>query len=338
MADIMDAYMDNLFGLQDYFGSEIISYAKIIGSNLARQVKSNQMQLQRKFHQNIYSRGYGVLSACCNNANSWIQSCRYAAVESVGLALKEIYDTKQAEFMCHFSEICQNAGLASVTGNLAKKAVPSVKAYFRAASFGVIDFPQLLFMRNNVARESYIDRVVHEKLERFADNWNRDCSTLVSVDVKEMNLAGNAMVQTQSAMMRDISDGYRKNSRQMAESSFYTGLKAVLQDIIELKRLAEDNLPDLIDSPARKKPEWFENRCDNAYGSTAQMENLQLILKGGSETALYRLILVLRKIMEQKVHMRDIFPQHMDKVVCKEQDQIANSWDRNCCASEEDFV
>lgn len=312
MANTLDAYEEELSRLQNYFGSDIIDQAKTIGSNLKRQVKSNLMLLQSKFHQIIYSRGYGVLSACCDDANSWARNYRDSTVTSVALVLKELYEKKQMEFMSQFSEICRNAGIESVNDRLTGKAAPPVNAYFRQGSFSVIDFPKLLFMRNSSAREEYIDRVVCEGLERFASRWDSDCSTLTLAAVKEMNAAGNAMVQSQSAIMEEISGGCRKKSSQMAESGFYNGLKAELQEVLELKTYAEENLLCHIDKASCEELEQFANRWDSDCSTFTSVDNAMEQAKGAimKETSSNRdngLIAVLREIKERKTYAEEDF-------------------------------
>ena len=198
---LMESCLCELEPLENYFNNSIIEQARFIGSNYKRRVNSYTFSIQSQFCQNIYAKGYGILSLCCNDANTYGNKQRDTLLQEISTELMNIYYAQRDNFFAKFSGVISRSGLGENDGYFLDDDDIIIQNYIPCFCFDVLNFPGLLFKRNPVAREEYLDRIAEQEVNRIADKWENGVISWASNITQKMNNKANEIVNQQKALL-----------------------------------------------------------------------------------------------------------------------------------------
>lgn len=238
----LDGCSEYISSLKDYFGDDIKEQAQMIGNSCRQQFKARESEYQRQFHQCIYTRGYGVLKACCDEANKLEKNQKDTLMPTVTDALLTLYQNKKTEYLLKLSAMCETSGLEKVNDLSVDSKVLSFDRYFYCNFFEILDFPGLLLKRKSWDRELYIDSIVSKELDRLAGRWEENCRTWAESVTKELNTRGNELIESQDTVLKKESQECKENISRMTNSAFYNGLKTIREEAAQLSKYAEEDI------------------------------------------------------------------------------------------------
>lgn len=218
----IDSYFhDNLIG-------DIVNQTESLIGNYKESVWSLEHMLQSYFHQNIYSRGYTALSACCNTANQNGNEQRIKYLNEINIKFRQIYSIKKEEFSLWLSKVMEKSNIEEGFLNEAELKIDVYKSVF---NFKVLNFPGLLLKKNPVSRETYIDNIVREEVCRVSVQGEKNINKCISDIIEKTEKKEDALVKKYKKELEEKKCHYEKCVDDLINGKFYISLLEMLNDI-----------------------------------------------------------------------------------------------------------
>lgn len=231
--------------LENFFISEysnrILQVAREAGKADISNIFLMTPQLKTCFEPLITGKGYGVMNECCGQANNTAWVSYSAAMERTRKKLDAISCEWRDAFIGKYNDIVAQTGHPRIIRTDLKADDNSFQP--SKVTFGMMDFPTLMFRRSADARRTYIHSVIENNVQTCCINWVSLCESWAAKFRQTMNEQANELISRMIHQYELAAGRCKADIKEMKESAYYTTLTATQNKVRALLKRTQEAQP-----------------------------------------------------------------------------------------------